>query len=208
MAAPFCLNMKKIIKIVLTGGVCSGKTTALPILKDYLKDKYDCLIVPETATTLVENGFDPRREGDYYSFQKAILLHQIETEAQYEKTAQTCDSNTVIILLDRGAVDAFAYLDEVTAARLMLETELSKQQLLDRYDAVIHMVTTADGAPDFYTTANNDARIESPEEAIETDRRTLSAWQEHPMHFVVDNSGNFDHKMERVKKFINDVLKL
>lgn len=35
-----------------------------------------------------------------------------------------------------------------------------------RYDAVIHMVTAADGAEKYYTLANNEARYEDAKTAI------------------------------------------
>lgn len=36
-----------------------------------------------------------------------------------------------------------------------------------RYDAVVHLVTAADGAENFYTLANNEVRTESIEQAVE-----------------------------------------
>lgn len=42
-----------------------------------------------------------------------------------------------------------------------------------RYDAIVHLVTAADGADRFYTLANNSTRTESAEQAIAMDRRTL-----------------------------------
>jgi len=44
-------------------------------------------------------------------------------------------------------------------------------QLRDkRYDLVLHMVTAADGAPDFYN-KSNEARYESVEEATNVDKK-------------------------------------
>jgi hypothetical protein len=45
-------------------------------------------------------------------------------------------------------------------------------QLRDyRYEAVVHMVTAADGAKDFYSDETNEARYESSEEAIAKDNK-------------------------------------
>jgi hypothetical protein len=45
---------------------------------------------------------------------------------------------------------------------LLDETGWSTIQLRDRrYEAVIHLVTAADGAEEFYTSENNEARYES-----------------------------------------------
>ena len=50
----------------------------------------------------------------------------------------------------------------------------------DRYNAVFHMVTAADGASAFYTLENNQARTETPEQAVDLDRRTQKCWLGHP----------------------------
>ena len=38
-----------------------------------------------------------------------------------------------------------------------------------RYDMVLHLVTAADGAANYYTTENNQARYETVEEAVDID---------------------------------------
>ena len=68
---------------------------------------------------------------------------------------------------------------------------------------VLHLVTAADGAESFYTLENNAARSESKEEAIELDRRTLNAWINHTNLHIIDNSTNFDDKINRI---INTIL--
>jgi len=45
-----------------------------------------------------------------------------------------------------------------------------------RYDAVIHLVTAADGAEKYYTLANNQARYEDVPTAISVDRQLQGAW--------------------------------
>lgn len=59
---------------------------------------------------------------------------------------------------------------------------------LKRYDAVVHMVTAADGAEPFYTLDNNAVRTEGVAKAIEMDRRTLDCWTGHEHLYIVDNS--------------------
>lgn len=49
------------------------------------------------------------------------------------------------------------------------------------------MVTCADGAPEFYTSANNEARYESVDEAIELDKKLINAWVGHPHFSIIDN---------------------
>lgn len=74
--------------------------------------------------------------------------------------AQTGDKNT-IILFDRGVLDGAAYTDENVWQAILDETGWSTIQLRDRrYEAVIHLMTAAEGAEQFYKTENNCARSE------------------------------------------------
>ena len=57
--------------------------------------------------------------------------------------------------------------------RLCEELQTGEVELRDRYDAVFHLVTAAKGAIDAYTTANNAARRESPEQAAALLRKML-----------------------------------
>lgn len=51
---------KKIVKIVITGGPCAGKTTAMSwITNTFTKQGYTVLFIPETATSLISSGVTP-----------------------------------------------------------------------------------------------------------------------------------------------------
>ena len=53
-------DKKDIKKIVVTGGPCAGKTTALTwITNTFTKLGYAVIIIPETATSLITNGVAP-----------------------------------------------------------------------------------------------------------------------------------------------------
>ena len=59
-------------------------------------------------------------------------------------------------------MDGMAYTDDNVWKALLDETGWSTIQLRDRrYEAVIHMVTSADGAVNFYSDVNNEARYET-----------------------------------------------
>ena len=75
-----------------------------------------------------------------------------------------------------------------------------------KYDAVFHLVTAAKGAEQFYTTANNSARIETVEQAVALDDKILAAWTGHPHFRVIDNETNFEDKMKRLIKEIASFL--
>ena len=67
-----------------------------------------------------------------------------------------------MILCDRGVMDGKAYTSNELWQALLDETQWNTIQLRDkRYEAVIHMVTAADGAAQFYSDASNAARYET-----------------------------------------------
>jgi CYTH domain-containing protein len=84
----------------------------------------------------------------------------------------------------------------------------TKSELMSRYNLVIHLVTAADGAEEFYTLSNNEARSESPEEARLLDRKTQHAWLGHPHHMIVDNSTDFATKMVRALRALTRTLNM
>lgn len=197
-------------KIVLTGGPCAGKSTALSKLEsEFLERGFAVLVVPESATELIQGGVRPFGDQAIYGvdFQKIILDYQLNKEMSYEQAAHYLEATgrDVIILYDRGVMDNKAYLDWVDWNKMLKEKSLFETDLVDRYDLVIHMVSAALGKEDAYTLANNGARTETKEEAIELDGKTLSAWSSHSNLKVIDNSCDFDEKVENV---LNECLAL
>lgn len=89
-----------------------------------------------------------------------------------------------IILCDRGVMDPYAYMSEESWQIILDEQGWSPVNLRDkRYDAVLHLVTAADGAEHAYSKGNNQARYESVEDARKIDKRIQVAWIGHP-HFT------------------------
>lgn len=106
----------------------------------------------------------------------------------FVEMAQSSDSPT-IILCDRGVMDGSAYTDENVWQAILDETGWGTIHLRDRrYEAVVHLVTAADGAPNFYQNANNQARYESVQEAIDLDKKLINAWVGHPQFSVIQNN--------------------
>lgn len=75
-----------------------------------------------------------------------------------------------VILMDRGLMDTVGYSGLDLWAKILKHTGWNNIDLRDkRYDAVIHMVTAADGAENFYN-LDNTARYETVDQAITTDK--------------------------------------
>ena len=189
----------KISKIVITGGPCAGKTTAMSWIQNALPQMgYTVLFVPETATELISGGVAPwtcRTNGEY---QKCQMKLQVEKEKIFEQAARTMPGEKVLIVCDRGALDNKAYMNNIEFAEALQFVGSNEVELRDTYDAVFHLVTAAKGAKEFYTTANNTARTETVEEASALDDKLISAWTGHPHLRVIDNTTSFEDKMKRL----------
>lgn len=193
----------KISKIVLTGGPCAGKTTALTWISNYFSKRgYTVLFVPETATELIANGVAPwtcKTNYEYQTFQ--IRLQKIK-EQIFDDAAKTMKNNKILIVCDRGVLDNKAYMKDVEFKRILKEFGTNEIQERDSYDAVFHLVSAAKGKEDIYTLTNNIARTENIEEARNLDDRIISAWTGHPHFRIIDNSTEFEEKLERLLKEI------
>ena len=74
-----------------------------------------------------------------------------------------------VLICDRGLMDTIGYIGHEEWRKLLLRTGWSNIELRDnRYDAVIHMVTAAIDAEEYYD-LDNEARYETVEEATERD---------------------------------------
>lgn len=197
----------KITKIVITGGPCAGKSTAMSWIQNaFSKMGYAVLFVPETATELITGGVAPWTCGTNADYQKYQLKLQIEKEKIFEQAARTMTAEKVLIVCDRGTLDNQAYMNEVEFAETMNFINSNEVELRDNYDAVFHLVTAAKGAEEFYTTVNNSARTETVAEATELDNRLISAWTGHPHLRVIDNSFSFEDKMKKLIAEISSFL--
>ena len=197
----------ELTKIVITGGPCAGKSTALSrIQEEFTELGYTVLFVPETATELINGGVAPWTCKTSDDFQKFLMKLQIEKEKIFELAASSMPSEKVLLVCDRGMLDNKAYMLQDVFSQALSELNLNEVEIRDNYDAVFHLVTAADGAVEFYTTANNTARTETPAEAIELDRKLLSAWTGHPHLRVIDNSTTFDNKIKKLIAEISSFL--
>ena len=197
----------EITKIVITGGPCAGKSTAMSWLQNaFTQMGYTVLFVPETASELIKGGVAPWTCGTNGEFQKCLVQLQLEKEKVFEQAAKTMKTAKVLIICDRGALDNRAYMDNLEFAQVLEYLGTNEIELRDNYDAVFHLVTAAKGAEEFYTTANNTARTETPAEAAALDDKLIAAWTGHPHLRVIDNSTNFEDKMKRLISEVSSFL--
>lgn len=201
--------MKSIPRIVIDGGPCAGKTTALSRIPQRLRDYgHTVLCVPEVATEFFTHGVTVGKNGiDIVSLERQMLLTQIEREERYLEIAQRIATQKIVLVCDRGRMSPKAYIDSGDFAQIIAELGYSETQLRDEpYEGVFHLVTAAEGAEEFYTTWDNKARTETPEQARDLDRRTLEAWIGHSHLKVIDNGTDFEGKIRKLLASICRVI--
>lgn len=191
--------MHKITRAVLTGGPCGGKTTALVFILERCEALgVKTILVPELATQYILAGVVPNTLG-LKNFQKAILEGQLNQEDKYLKIAKLyAQKSPVLLLFDRGFLDGAAFCSkkewEAVCESLLVNAHKERD---NRYDIIVHLVTAANGAEDYYTLSNNKARTETPKEARALDLKIQKVWIGHPKLRVIDNQGNFREKITK-----------
>ena len=207
--------MKQIKRIVLTGGPCAGKTTALVRIVEYFSNYgYKVFTIPEVPTLYSQGGWNyltPNRQL-YYEGERAILETQLALEDSFSRLAEVCTKPTLIVC-DRGTLDISAYMTPEMWEEITAKAGTDSNRLRERYDAVLHLVSAADGAEKYYTTATNATRYEQMNEeglriARELDKKVVKAWSKHPHLRVINNNDDFNAKLNRVIKEIAHVLGL
>ena len=207
--------MPEIKRVVLTGGPCAGKTTALVrVIEHFSSLGFKVFAVPEVPTLFSLGGWNyltPNRQL-YYEGERAILETQLALENHFLRMAEVC-TKPVLIVCDRGAMDISAYMTSEMWEDITAKADTDSNRLRERYDAVLHLVSAADGAEQYYTTATNSTRYEKADEeglriARELDKKVIRAWTGHPHLRVINNHDDFDRKLGRVIKEISAVLGL
>src|ERR1035437_5883951 len=204
--------MAELHEIVLTGGPSSGKTSSLGYLSEKLGERgYRVFIVPESATLVALGGIpdighfaerylpgDPAGTRTYLQIQEQIFLMQRILRKRFSELAALFPDEKRVIIYDRAETDEIAYMRKDDFQKMIAKHGLTYHDVRDSYDGVVHLVTAAIGAEEFYTKENNAARRGDAEEAKDADMRTLHAWTGHPKLKIIDNSTGFEEKMKRV----------
>lgn len=155
---------------------------------------YKVVSVPEASTMIVTNGgqypgMSEEKRGLLLEYETVLVRLQLQLEETFVALAEYYrrQGDNVVVVYDRGMLDVKAYAPSDIWEALLHEFKQTEEELLSRYDIVVHLVTAADGAEAFYTSANNAARTETAEQARELDARTFNCWKGHPELHRVEN---------------------
>ncbi len=148
------------LKVVITGAQCTGKTSVIENLKEL---GYHTL--PEAARAVIEEQEKIKSNAlpwkDKLAFQNLVLKKQIEQERSIPENAE-------IVFLDRGIPDGIAYL-RVAGIPVPEEYYFAAEKY--RYDSVFLLEELP-----FYE--NDNARKESPDERKIIQREIKNVYEE------------------------------
>lgn len=189
-------------KIVITGGPCAGKTTLMGLLAAaFVGRGREVVLVNECATELLAQGITPDSCGSVLGFQRHVFDLQLQKEDRLAGM-----SKDAVVLLDRGLMDNAGYLPDDQLDMLLAERDMTRADAYARYDAVVHLVTAAIGAEQFFSHETNEHRLEGVEEAVRVDEALRAGWSGHPNLQVIDNQGTFQDKLDRAIAAVLSVL--
>lgn len=226
----------KVHRVVLTGGPCAGKSTVMTDIKEMLRESnFLVFTMPEVATEMFKwsdckmwDDFSAEGSEDdkvWAELQVTLtkvqmtiedsILQMARRSLQKRRKSET-PPHGVVILLDRGVVDNLAYCTKEAWAMVLEELGTTTARLRDgRYDHVIHLVTAANGAEQYYSLVQAEsgdvheqsARTETAEQAKALDLRTQDSWKGAKSHYIINNAGaNFDEKREKVKHVVRTII--
>jgi len=203
------MNVKKLFKICVTGGPCSGRTTAISRLKERFADDFVVYTVPDVIAMAQSAGCEPTTEALHLPLariaRKKIQL-QMDLESFYENIAVSNPKN-VVIITNGGVCDHFIGLTEADKKEILEQFGWNQSYLShERYNLVLHLVTAAAGAEEFFVGLDGAPRKESVEEARALDQQVMAQWDSHPCLVVIDNSsvgfnGKINKAIEKVSQF-------
>jgi hypothetical protein len=112
------------------------------------------------------------------------------------------------VICNTGVVDGSAYVSADIWQAILDELGVTKVHLRDfRYDAIVHLVTPAQGAEKYFKLMNNGRSVE---EARKIDKMMQDAYTGHPKFSIVSNENgiSFDDKIQKVVDAVFEELNI
>ncbi len=195
---------RKIKKIVLTGGPCSGKSTIMQEIKKKFGDTVHC--VPEVASIVIgQVGVLPPATAtvrEVREFQRSVS--HVQRLFEQVSMLQAVREGKKAVIVDRGVIDNAAYvaggMDELCN---VLGTDPNYEY--SQYDHVVYLDMPPE---DVYLKrcADNPNRYETFDQAVVRSQKTIQAWCRHPHFFTVIGRMTWEKKVERTLSQISGFL--
>lgn len=128
--------------------IFQGKTTAQKQLQDMIMDNYSkkwqIFTVAEASSILYKGGIQRQAldSNQIIKWQEGMLNTIFQFEQVYENIAAIEKKRDTIIICDRGGMDPKVFTQQPEEWKDLIEKlEITEQDILDRYEAVIQLFT-------------------------------------------------------------------
>lgn len=189
---------KQITKIVITGGILSGKSTCCHEIKKHFEKKgYKVVIVPSMESILEENGF-----ADFNNYQE-LLKSRLEFEKTFNNLVQAIDANKILVLYDGASLDIRSMCTKREFTTICNTLSISIEEIRNSYDAVFHLKSIAKWDNALFNKLNDINTIDSSL-AIALDDKIIDTWIAHANYRMIDCCISIEDK---AKKLIHEIAK-
>lgn len=185
---------------MLTGGPCGGKSS---LITELLRDAFwhqQLVFVPEAIHPALQTGIAYRS----VVFQHSVSSIQMAIEDAL--AAVSYDVPPEAYICHRGSLDPLGYWLAAGGSQreFVCKTGMSLLDHYERYDAVIHLESVANGCPEHYRSFPHAHRHESVAEASRLDRILGQVWNKHRNYVYVGNGcRDWAEKSEIAKGILN-----
>mmetsp|Transcript_61155 Transcript_61155/g.162490 ORF Transcript_61155/g.162490 Transcript_61155/m.162490 type:complete len:608 (-) Transcript_61155:281-2104(-) len=186
------------VHAIVCTGACRHRAFICHELAKFVRGKgVNCFLAPDVGTLLREAGCSHPPSGEQLVVCEVSRMQlQMQLEQSFAQVAFSLGSPGVIIL-DRALLDLSCNIPAEMWSDILSSVDLSEENMLARYDGVIHLVPDAD--------ASDEGRKRKESQTM--DNLMQSCWARHwDVGFVPNMDGNTAAKVQRAQEFIYQLL--
>ena len=183
------------IKILITGGACAGKTEVIHTIKNEYQNKgYNVFVLNEIPTQLIMNGVTAQRIGKM-KFIELVIKMYLEFDSIYNEFL--INTNKDVVIYDGSPLDVLKFISKDKFNEIANKYNTSFDKIINNYDKIIFLETIAKKYPQFYTLENNSARLDNLNMAVERND-ILANYYENVNYIYVEGCINFEEKKNKI----------
>lgn len=195
--------MKQMVKILITGGACAGKTEIIQTIKNEYQNKgYNVFVLNEIPTQLITNGVTSERIGKM-EFIELVIKMYLDFDVNYNEFLINADKS--IILYDGSPLDVLKFISKEEFNKIANKYNTSFNRIINYYNKIIFLETIAKKYPQFYILENNSARLNDTNMAVERND-ILSNYYDSVNYVYVEGCNNFKEKKNKIIEIIDEIL--
>jgi len=184
-----------VLKLVITGGPCSGKTKALAELRKRFGNRV--AFVPEIATIIIgQVGILPPAHDAVAMLDFQRTVYRVQRRLEDGACRQALRDGKKLVIVDRGTVDSAAYMtrgldDLAHVAGGPIREEYA------RYAGVLCLATPSEAIYRKFS-GNNSARSETYPQAEAVGERIRQVWKGHKRFIFIENGTGWKKKLDAI----------